>query len=242
MLQLQDVHISYGRIAAVQGISLSVNAGEFVGLVGHNGAGKTTTLHAVTGLVRPTKGAINFEGRSLIGQKPEAILRRGVALVPENRHIFTRLTVGENLRIGASIRSRDSQLSEDMDRVLTLFPVLRAHHSRLAGKLSGGEQQQLAIGRALLSRPRLLLLDEPSLGLAPQLVELVFEILKTLHDDGVTILLVEQNVSQTIKAADRTYVIRSGGKVVVEGSAAELEAMPDFAATYLGFRKSENGA
>jgi branched-chain amino acid transport system ATP-binding protein len=211
-----------------------VNEGELVGLVGHNGAGKTTTLATITGALRPAAGVIVFQGGSLIGRSPDAILRSGIALVPEGRRIFGRLTVGENLRIGATARRDRKQVEQDVERMLERFPVLERDWAKSGAKLSGGEQQQLAIARALLSRPRLLLLDEPTLGLAPLMVDRVFEILSDLRNDGVTILLVEQNAARTIEIADRTYVMRSGGRIEFHGTAEELARRADFATDYIG--------
>jgi branched-chain amino acid transport system ATP-binding protein len=232
LLRLNDVSVHYGRIAAVQGLTLEVNEGELVGLVGHNGAGKTTTLMTITGVLKPTAGDVVFDGRSLAGLSPDEILRRGISLVPEGRRIFARLTVGENLKIGAT--ARRGGVDEDMQRILERFPVLGRYWNRSGAKLSGGEQQQLAIARALIARPRLLLLDEPTLGLAPLVVDQVFEILQELHEEGVTILLVEQNAARTIEIADRTYVMRSGGRIGLHGTAEELHRMGDFETAYIG--------
>jgi branched-chain amino acid transport system ATP-binding protein len=235
LLRLNDVSVHYGRITAVQGLKLEVNEGELVGLVGHNGAGKTTTLMTITGVLKPTAGDVVFEGRSLAGLSPDEILRRGISLVPEGRRIFARLTVGENLKIGAT--ARRGGVDEDMQRILQRFPVLQRYWNRSGAKLSGGEQQQLAIARALLARPRLLLLDEPTLGLAPLIVDQVFDILQELHEEGVTILLVEQNAARTIEIADRTYVMRSGGRIELHGTAQELHRMGDFETAYIGMGK-----
>jgi branched-chain amino acid transport system ATP-binding protein len=234
MLRITDLSVRYGRVRAVQNLSLEVNEGELVGLVGHNGAGKTTTLMTITGVIRPAGGQIVFDGQSLVGRSPDAILRRGISLVPEGRRIFGRLTVGENLRIGTTTRKDRRQAAEDIERVCERFPVLKAHWNKSGAKLSGGEQQQLAIGRALLSRPRLLLLDEPTLGLAPLMVDRVFEILEDLRKEGVTILLVEQNAARTIEIADRTYVMRSGGHIEFHGTAKELAERGDFESAYIG--------
>ena len=236
MLKLNDVSVHYGRIAAVQQLSLEVKEGEFVGLVGHNGAGKTTTLMTITGVLKPTAGDITFEGRPIAGRSPDEILRSGISLVPEGRRIFGRLTVGENLKIGATSR-RDSAVDKDMKNVLERFPVLEYYWDKSGSKLSGGEQQQLAIARALLSRPKLLLLDEPTLGLAPMIVDQVFEILQELHLEGVTILLVEQNAARTIEVADRTYVMRSGGRIQFQGTGEELAEIGDFESAYIGMAK-----
>ncbi|HEY6606587.1 MAG TPA: ABC transporter ATP-binding protein [Gaiellaceae bacterium] len=234
MLRLTDVTVHYGRIPAVQRLSLEVNDGEMVGLVGHNGAGKSTTLWTITGVLRPSSGDVTFQGRSVIGRSPDAILRLGVSLVPENRRIFGRLTVGENLRIGTAARSDRRRAEEDIQKMMERFPALGIYRDRSGAKLSGGEQQQLAIARALLARPKLLLLDEPTLGLGPLIVDQVFEILVGLREEGVTILLVEQNAARTIEVADRTYVMRSGGRVQFHGTAEELAKVGDFETAYIG--------
>ena len=234
MLRLDEVSVSYGRINAVQGLSIAVEEGEFVGMVGHNGAGKSTTLMTITGALKPVGGTIVFDGKSIGGLAPDEILGRGIALVPEGRRIFGRLSVGENLKIGATTRKDKKGVSEDMHRVLERFPVLQRFWNKSGAKLSGGEQQMLAIGRALLSRPRLLLLDEPTLGLAPLMVDRVFEILEELHREGTTILLVEQNAARPIEVADRTYVLRSGGRIQFQGTSEELAGMGDFESAYIG--------
>ena len=234
MLRLTDVTVHYGRIAAVNKLSLEVNEGELVGVVGHNGAGKSTTLWAITGVLKPTSGQINFLGKNIGGRSPEDILRRGIAIVPENRRIFGRLSVGENLSIATSARSDRRAAAADIKRMCERFEVLGRYHDRSGSKLSGGEQQQLAIARALLARPKLLLLDEPTLGLAPLIVDRVFEILLELKEEGSTILLVEQNAARTIEVADRTYVLRSGGRVAFHGTAEELAQVGDFEAAYIG--------
>ena len=234
MLKITDLSVQYGRVRAVQSLSLEVNEGELVGLVGHNGAGKTTTLMTITGVLRPAGGHIVFDGRSLVGRSPDAILRAGISLVPEGRRIFGRLTVGENLKIGANARADRKHTERDIKRMLERFPVLERDWSKSGAKLSGGEQQQLAIARALLANPKLLLLDEPTLGLAPLMVDRVFEILEGLRNDGVTILLVEQNAARTIEIADRTYVMRSGGRIEFHGTAEELARRADFETAYIG--------
>lgn len=236
MLEVRELTVHYGRVAAVQGLSFEVGEGELVGLVGHNGAGKSTTLWTITGVLRPTSGAITFRGESIVGRSPEAILPLGIALVPENRRIFERLTVGENLRIGTTARTDRKQAEADVERMCERFPVLGRLRDRRASTLSGGERQQLAIGRALLSRPKLLLLDEPTLGLAPLIVDQVFEVLEELKEEGVTMLLIEQNAARTIEAADRTYVLRSGGRLAFSGTGPELAEMADFEAEYIGLR------
>ncbi len=234
MLELKDVSVSYGRINAVQGLSLEVKQGEFVGLVGHNGAGKSTTLMTITGALSPVSGEILLEGQSIVGLSPDQTLRRGIALVPEGRRIFGRLTVGENVKIGASVRKDRKGIDEDIRQIIERFPVLQRYWNSSGAKLSGGEQQQLAIARALVSRPKLLLLDEPTLGLAPLMVDRVFDILSQLHESGTTILLVEQNAARTIELADRTYVLRTGGRVQFHGTAAELAEIGDFETAYIG--------
>jgi branched-chain amino acid transport system ATP-binding protein len=234
MLKITDLSVNYGRVRAVQSLSLEVGEGELVGLVGHNGAGKTTTLLTITGSIRPASGRISFQGRDLIGRSPDAVLRAGIALVPEGRRIFGRLSVGENLKIGASTRRDRRQVDQDIGRMLERFPVLERDWGKSGAKLSGGEQQQLAIARALLSKPKLLLLDEPTLGLAPLMVDRVFEILEELRNDGVTILLVEQNAARTVEIADHTYVMRSGGRIEFHGTTEELAKRADFETAYIG--------
>ncbi len=233
MLQVEDLHVRYGRTPAVQGISFSVREGQAVGLIGPNGAGKSTTLRVIFGLVPATSGRIELQGKSMVGLLPERIARQGIALVPEGRHIFGTLSVAENLRIGATPRRDKSYLEDDIERALERFPILRHYFHASAAKLSGGEQQQLAIARALLSKPRLLLLDEPSLGLAPTMVDLVFETLEGLREEGVTILLVEQNAMRTVEFADYTYVL-SNGSIALQGARDELSTTTDFVTSYLG--------
>ena len=234
MLKITNLSVHYGRVRAVQNLTLEVNEGELVGLVGHNGAGKTTTLMTITGVLKPAGGDIAFQGRSIVGKSPDAILRTGISLVPEGRRIFGRLSVGENLKIGSTARRDRRQVDADIKRVLERFPVLERDWKKSGAKLSGGEQQQLAIARALLSSPKLLLLDEPTLGLAPLIIDQVFELLQELCRQGVTILLVEQNAARTIEIADRTYVMRSGGRIEFHGTAEELAKRADFEAAYIG--------
>lgn len=233
MLRLSELVLQYGRTVAVQGLSLEVREGELVGLVGPNGAGKSTTLSAIMGFQRPTAGAIELSGDDITGTPPEAMARMRVALVPEGRQLFASMSVADNLRLGATARRDRSAVDEDLEGLLDRFPILRSRFSRAAGGLSGGEQQQLAIARALISRPRLLMLDEPTLGLAPQMVDMVFATLESLKRDGMTILLVEQNALRTVELADRTYVLRSG-RVALTGTRAELAGRPDFVEHYLG--------
>ena len=233
MLEIKDLHVSYGEIRALRGVSISVEAREIVALLGNNGAGKTTTLKTISGLLAPSQGEILLEGRSLVGLPAHEIVTRGVAHVPEGRKIFNRLTVMENLEMGGYAR-RDGSLDEDLDRVFSLFPRLKERREQIAGTLSGGEQQMLAIGRALMARPRLLMMDEPSMGLAPVLVE---QILATIEDInarlGTTILLVEQNAAMALAIAHRGYVLETGA-IVLAGSAEALQADPEVRRAYLG--------
>jgi branched-chain amino acid transport system ATP-binding protein len=233
MLRVEDIVVHYARVPAVRGVSLAVDEGEVVGLIGPNGAGKSTTLGAITGLVKPSSGSITFDGTSLIGRPPERIVREGVALVPEGRHIFGSLTVEENLFLGTLARRDRTDADDELADVLDRFPVLKRYYKAPAGKLSGGEQQQLAIGRALLSKPRLLLLDEPSLGLAPLVVDQVFDVLQSLRERGMTILLVEQNAARTLEFADRSYVLRTG-EMALAGTREELRETGDLMDAYLG--------
>jgi branched-chain amino acid transport system ATP-binding protein len=206
-LELEDLEVRHGAVVAVRGLSLTVDRGEIVGLIGPNGAGKSSTLNAIMGAIRPSGGDVRLEGRSIVGRRPEDIARSGIALVPEGRRIFAELTVDENLRLGMSARRAQR---DDVERVHDLFPLLREFRRRQAGVLSGGQQQQLAIARALVAAPEVLLLDEPSLGLAPRLVELVFEALVTIRDQGLAILLVEQRAQRTVALAQRSHVLSNG--------------------------------
>jgi branched-chain amino acid transport system ATP-binding protein len=234
MLSVRDLTVRYGRAPAVQGVSLEVDEGEIVGLAGPNGAGKSTTLAAIFGLVPVAEGEISYEGDSLVGLATEQIARRGLALVLERRHIFNTLTVRENLLLGTTANRTRLRSDAALEPVLDRFPTLRRTFRSPAGNLSGGEQQQLAVARALLAEPRLLVLDEPSLGLAPRLVDVVFETLAELRRAGVTVLIVEQNVTRTIDLADRTYFIRSG-RITRSGTRGELAAHGRVDAAYLGF-------
>jgi branched-chain amino acid transport system ATP-binding protein len=236
MLRIDNISVYYGRLPAVQALSLEVREGQAVGLIGHNGAGKTSTLRAIAGLVKPKGGPISFAGRSLIGRAPEEIARLGITLIPEGRQIFSRLTVIENLRLGSTSRRTRRGVNEDISKLLERFPILAMYANEPASQLSGGEQQQLAIARALVSRPTLLLLDEPSLGLSPVMVQQVFEILSELRAEGMTILLVEQNVVKTLKLADYVYVLRPGGRIEFEGKAESLRRSLTFGNDYLGFQ------
>ena len=232
MLVLEDVHVRYGAIAALRGISINVEQGETVALIGVNGAGKSTTLMTIAGVLKPTQGTITFAGQSIVGRSPEDIVRKGLALVPEGRRVFPGLTVEENLRLGAAIRPDRAAVQRDIDEMCTRFPVLGERLNQAAGTLSGGEQQQLAIARGLMSRPSLLMLDEPSLGLAPMLVAEIFELVAQLRETGVTILLVEQNVERTLEIADRAYLLNTG-QIEFEGPAEELRKRVDVVSTYL---------
>jgi branched-chain amino acid transport system ATP-binding protein len=231
ILKLEGVEVRYGRAPAVRGVDLELRKGEIVTLIGPNGAGKSSTLKAIFGLVRPTAGTIAYRDTPLVGRRPEAIARLGIALVPEGRHIFQTLTVAENLALGGAARGRVGDAT--LAGVLARFPVLERYYRKPAAGLSGGEQQQLAIARALLAEPELLILDEPSLGLAPLVTREVFAALASLRDDGLTVLLVEQNAKQALALADRAYVLRSGA-VVASGAADRLARSPEIAAAYLG--------
>jgi branched-chain amino acid transport system ATP-binding protein len=233
MLELHDLHVSYGRIAALRGVSLSVAEGEIVTVVGGNGAGKTTTLRTISGVLKPRSGRITFKGQSLVGLQPEKVVTRGISHSPEGRLIFGRLTIAENLRLGAYNRKDAAGIRKDLDRMYEMFPVLSERRSQRAGTLSGGEQQMLAIGRSLMSRPQVLLLDEPSLGLAPLLVDQIFEVIVDLRRHGVTVLLVEQNANEALRISDRTYVLETG-RVTVDGPSAELINDPRLRSAYLG--------
>jgi branched-chain amino acid transport system ATP-binding protein len=236
MLELRDVTVRYGPVVGVRDLSLKLYSGEIVTLLGSNGAGKSTTLNAVIGLTPPSDGRVVFEEEDITSRAPEAIVKRGVTLVPEGRHIFANLTVGENLRLGAAALSRE-EYEELLPEVLDLFPVVKERLGTRAGLFSGGEQQQLAIARALMSRPRLMLLDEPSLGLAPRIVATVFELIETLRRRGVTILLVEQSVERALDVADRAYVLSSGQLQMSENADSIDSAAVENA--YLGLSSGE---
>ena len=233
MLQVEDLRVSYGKIAALRGVSLEVARGELVGVVGPNGAGKSTLLLAIAGGLAVLGGEIRLDGESLRGRRPEHIAKAGIALVPEGRRIFSRMTVLENLQLGATVLG-GKPADGDLDRVFERFPILKSYSRSAAGALSGGEQQQLAIARALLARPSLLMLDEPSLGLSPMMVDTVFETLAELNADGVTILLVEQLAARTVAVADRSYVFNNG-IVALAGTRAELEQADELENAFFGF-------
>ena len=233
MLELEGVHSVYGKkIRALKGVSLEVRAGEVVALIGNNGAGKTTIMKTVAGLLQPEKGVVRFQGRDLPGMPPDQIMRMGLSLVPEGRRIFPRLTVMENLEMGAYSR-REKDLSREYDHVFHLFPVLGKRRGQFGGTLSGGEQQMLAMGRALMAAPKLLMLDEPSMGLAPVLVREIFQNLGEINAAGTTILLVEQNARQALKLAHRGYVLETG-RITIAGMAKDLMDKPSVKAAYLG--------
>ncbi|MBN1977412.1 MAG: ABC transporter ATP-binding protein [Anaerolineae bacterium] len=233
MLEVNDVHAYYGNIHALKGISLTVEEGEIVTLIGANGAGKSTTLNTICGLLHPRSGTIRLEGEEIHTLPAHKVVGRGVSQAPEGRRIFGRLTVRENLEMGAFLRSDPEGIQRDMRRVFDLFPRLEERRRQLGGTLSGGEQQMLAIGRALMAHPRLLLLDEPSMGLAPLLVEDIFRVIRQLNEEGTTILLVEQNALMALSVAGRGYVLETG-QVVLAGTAAELRENPQVQEAYLG--------
>jgi branched-chain amino acid transport system ATP-binding protein len=233
MLELKDVHTYYGNIHALKGISLKVEKGEIVTLIGSNGAGKSTTLHTIQGITRPRSGTILLEGEALEKLPPHEVAKRGVAQSPEGRMIFPRMTVMENLEMGAYARKDKTGLSDDLDRVFKLFPRLKERVTQNGGTLSGGEQQMLAMGRALMARPNILLLDEPSMGLSPILVELIFDIIQTINKEGTTILLVEQNALMALSIANRGYVIQTG-EIILSDTAAKLKSNEMVRKSYLG--------
>ena len=233
MLTLENISVNYGAINALSGVSLHVEKGEVVTLIGANGAGKSTTLRTITGLLEPAEGRIVFEGEDISGAPTHKLVARGISMSPEGRGVFANLTVRENLQMGAYLQKNRAQIASDMQRVFEMFPRLKERESQSAGTLSGGEQQMLAMGRALMSRPRLLLLDEPSLGLAPLVVHTIFEAIEEIRSKGTTILLVEQNAHAALKHSDRAYVLETG-QIVMEGASKELAADPRIKEAYLG--------
>jgi branched-chain amino acid transport system ATP-binding protein len=233
LLEVDGLVARYGRITALEGISLAVEAGEIVTLIGANGAGKTTTLRAISGLVRPAAGTIRFDGRDISRLPPDEIVRAGISHSPEGRRVFPRMSVRENLELGAYTRTSKAEIAEDLERVLAIFPRLKERFAQKAGTMSGGEQQMLAIARALMSRPRVLLLDEPSLGLSPKLVQTIFEVIRDINRRGTTILLIEQNARQALAVAARGYVLEVG-RIAHEGAASALAASEAVRAAYLG--------
>ena len=233
LLQVQDLRVAYGGIQAVKGVSFEVREGELVSLIGSNGAGKTTTMKAITGSLAPAGGRISYLGRDIQGQGPWDLVKQGLVMVPEGRGVFTRMSIIENLYMGAYLRSDKAGIQSDIERVFALFPRLKERSAQLAGTLSGGEQQMLAMGRALLSRPKVLLLDEPSMGLSPIMVDKIFEVIAEVASMGVTLLLVEQNASRALKMAQRAYVMESG-QISMQGEAKTLLHDPKVRAAYLG--------
>ena len=233
MLEIHDVECRYGRVSALRGLSIEVKAGELVSLIGTNGAGKTTTLKCISGLVRAVQGRVTFEGKDITKAAPGDILAEGISHCPEGRRVFPYMTVEENLEMGSYLRSDKAQVRSDLDRLFDRFPILKERRRQAAGTLSGGEQQMLAISRALMSRPKLVMFDEPSLGLAPNIVERTFEIIQEIRADGVTVLMVEQNAYAALALCDRAYVLESGA-VVLHGSGTELLEHPTVREAYLG--------
>jgi branched-chain amino acid transport system ATP-binding protein len=235
MLEVDNIHSYYGNIHALKGISLSVEKGEIVTLIGANGAGKTTTLRTITGAMKPREGAVRLEGEDLAPFKPHEIVYKGMSMVPEGRRIFSRLTVAENLEMGSYTRTDKTELAADFERVFTLFPRLKERHTQVAGTLSGGEQQMLATARALMAHPRILLMDEPSMGLAPVLVEAIFETIQRINKEGTTILLVEQNALMALSVAGRGYVLQTG-EIVLQDTAGNLSKNTMVQKAYLGMQ------
>ncbi len=233
ILNLDKVSAAYGPVRALRSVSLQVNEGEIVSLLGSNAAGKSTTLRTILGMTRAHSGEITFDGERIESLRTQEIVARGLAMVPENRRLFSKMSVRENLDIGANLRTDKTEIREDMDRVFGLFPRLKERIAQKAGTLSGGEQQMLAIGRALMARPKVMLMDEPSMGLAPILVQQVFETIKEINDQGTTILVVEQNAHIALSIADRGYVLQTG-RIVLSDSAEELRKHPDLSQAYLG--------
>ncbi len=233
MLKLEDVSVNYGAIEALTGISMHVEQGEVVTLIGANGAGKTTTLRTITGLLQPRSGRVSFEGEDISGKATHKLVAKGISMSPEGRGVFANLSVRENLQMGAYLSNNKREIASEMERAFQMFPRLKEREAQKAGTLSGGEQQMLAIGRALMSKPRLLLLDEPSLGLAPLIVHIIFEAIDEIKTKGTTILLVEQNAHAALKHSDRAYVLETG-RIVMEGRSKDLAADPKIKEAYLG--------
>lgn len=233
MLKVDNINVYYGAIHALKGISIEVNEGEIVTLIGANGAGKSTTLRTISGLLKPKNGSITFEGKNIAGIAAHHIVKQGISQVPEGRRVFAHMSVLENLELGAYVRSDAKGIKEDMDKVFKRFPRLAERRSQLAGTLSGGEQQMLAMGRAIMSRPKILLLDEPSMGLAPLLVKEIFSIIKDINEGGTTVLLVEQNANMALSIAHKAYVLETG-RITLSGSASELAASEEVRKAYLG--------
>lgn len=236
ILEIKDLLVSYGGIEAVKGISFDVPKGKIVTLIGANGAGKSTVLKTVSGIVKPKNASITFEGTEISGKTPDFIVSKGVTLVPEGRRVFPNLTVSENLKIGAYLRKDKKAIQKDMEHVYELFPRLKERSWQPAGTLSGGEQQMLAVGRALMSSPKLIMMDEPSLGLAPLVVQDIFSIIRQINSEGITVLLIEQNANMALKIADKAYVMETG-RITKEGTGAELLADETIKEAYLGKTK-----
>ena len=233
MLKIDNLHVSYGGIRALQGVSLEVPDGKIVTLIGANGAGKSTTLRTISGLVKADSGSVTYEGQELLGMPINKILEKGIAMVPEGRRVFTNLSVVENLKVGAYLRSDKAQIEKDLEWVYELFPRLKERSWQMAGTLSGGEQQMLAVARALMSKPKVIMMDEPSLGLAPLVVKGIFDIIRTINDQGVTVLLIEQNANMALKIADHAYVLETG-RITLTGTGRELLVNEDVKKAYLG--------
>jgi len=233
MLSIENLQVNYGSITALRGVDVAVAKGEIVAVIGPNGAGKSTLLLTIAGVVKAKAGAVKLDGRPILGEPPEKLAASGLALVPEGRHIFGSLSVAENIALGATTRNDRAGIATDTEKVLVLFPVLRDRYRQRAGNLSGGEQQMLAIARALMARPKLLMLDEPSLGLAPLIVKQVYDAIYTLRQEGLTVLIVEQSVNRALNAADRAYVM-SGGAIAMVGRSSELQGTAAFDAAYFG--------
>ena len=233
MLEVENIHSYYGNIHALKGVSLTVDQGEIVTLIGGNGAGKSTTLRTITGIMKPLEGHVKLNGEDLAPFKAHEIVYKGIAMVPEGRRIFARLNVAENLEMGAYSRNNKQEIAHDLDHIYSLFPRLKERRNQVAGTLSGGEQQMLATGRAMMARPRLLLMDEPSMGLAPVLVELIFDTIKRINEEGTTVLLVEQNALMALSIANRAYVLQTG-EIVLHDKAENLQTNEMIQKAYLG--------
>ncbi|MFT8322447.1 MAG: ABC transporter ATP-binding protein [Bacillus sp. (in: firmicutes)] len=233
MLKVDDINVYYGNIQALKGVTLEVKEGEIVTLIGANGAGKSTLLKTLSGLLKPKSGTIHYLGKSIAGKQAQTIVKAGISHVPEGRRVFTNMTVEENLELGAYLRKDKTEIRQDLNRVYEIFPRLLERKKQASGTLSGGEQQMLAMGRAIMARPKLLLLDEPSMGLAPLFVKTIFQVIEEINKNGTTVLLVEQNANMALSIADRAYVIETG-RVVLSGTAEELQASEELKLAYLG--------
>lgn len=233
LLKIDDLHVSYGAIKALQGVSLEVNEGELIAVIGHNGAGKSTLLKTICGLLKPVQGDVNWNGKSIVGMASEQIVHQGISMVPEGRQIFADSSVYNNIEIGAYIRKDASEIQKDIEKYMDIFPILRERRNQKAGLMSGGEQQMLAIVRALMSRPKLLLLDEPSLGLSPVIIKDVYGAIREIRKNGTTVLLVEQNARKALDVSDRAYVLVNG-KITMEGKSEELAGNSEVSKAYLG--------